>query len=205
MLGGGPADEDPLPDEGLDPHPLPGNAIQNVPFLPPADQLQNNEDEDEGWGHWAMGNNINIENANMPEQNAGLNNLLDAMEAEEIQENLDDQPMQDENSGLTISISSSEGASSNNADILLPPLDEAQQNLEQNPIDQQLVQGQNLIGVGMMNIIEAYQEEEEDVVLNAASPVNGNDFMMEDVNLMEPNEAYLQIGMARTFFFPVQD
>jgi hypothetical protein len=110
----------------MDPHPLLGNAIQNVPFLPPVAQPQNNEEEaDEGWGHWAMGNGPNNGNANMPEQNAGLNNLLDAMEAEEIQENLDDQPMQDENSGLTISISSSEGASSNNADVLLPPLAEA--------------------------------------------------------------------------------
>jgi hypothetical protein len=65
--------------------------------------------------------------------------------------------------------------------------------------------GQNLIGVGLMNIIQAYQDEEEDVVLNAASPVDENDFMMEDVNLLQPNEAHLQIGMAKTFFFPVKD
>jgi hypothetical protein len=69
----------------------------------------------------------------MPEQNDGLNNLIDAMEAEEIQENLDDQPMQEENSGLTVSISSSEGASSNNADFLLPPFAEAQQHLVLDP------------------------------------------------------------------------
>jgi hypothetical protein len=206
MLGGGPADEDPLPDEGMDPHPLPGNVIQNEPFFPHVDQQQNNvEEDDEGWGHWAMGNNINNGNANVHDQNAGLNNLLVAMEVEEIEENLDDLPMPDGNNGLTISISSSKGESSNNDDVLLPPLAEAQQHLEQIPNDQQLVLGQNLIGVGLMNIIQAYQEEEEDVVLNAASPVNGNDFMLEDVNLMEPNEAHLQIGMARTFFFPVQD
>jgi hypothetical protein len=57
MLGGGLADEDPHPDEGMDPHPLPGNAIQNVPFLPPIAQPQNNEEEaDEGWGigPWGM-------------------------------------------------------------------------------------------------------------------------------------------------------
>jgi hypothetical protein len=41
--------------------------------------------------------------------------------------------MQDENSGLTISISSSEGASSNNADVLMSPFAEAQQHLEQDP------------------------------------------------------------------------
>jgi hypothetical protein len=67
------------------------------------------------------------------DQDAGLNNLLQAMEVEQIQENQDDQPMQEENSGLTISISSSEGASSNNAAFLLPPAEEAQQPLVQDP------------------------------------------------------------------------
>jgi hypothetical protein len=33
-----------------------------------------------------MGNGPNNENAIMPDQNVGLNNLLDAMEAEEIHE-----------------------------------------------------------------------------------------------------------------------
>jgi hypothetical protein len=65
--------------------------------------------------------------------------------------------------------------------------------------------GQNLIGVGLMNIIQAYQDDEEDVVLNAANPADENDFMMEDDNLLQPYEAHLQIGMARTFFFPVKD
>jgi hypothetical protein len=92
--------------------------------------------------------------------------------------------MQEENSGLTFNISSSEGASSNNADFLLPPIAEAQQHLVQDPNEQQLAVGQNLIGVGLMNIIQTYQDEEEDVVLNAASPVDENDFMMEDVNLL---------------------
>jgi hypothetical protein len=69
----------------MDPHPLPGNAIQNVPFMPPIAQPQNNEeDADEGWGHWAMGNGLNNGNAILPDQNAGLNNLLDAMEAEKF-------------------------------------------------------------------------------------------------------------------------
>jgi hypothetical protein len=42
------------------------------------------------------------------------------MEAGEIQVDQNDQPMQEENSGLTISISSSEDASSNNVAFLLP-------------------------------------------------------------------------------------
>jgi hypothetical protein len=65
--------------------------------------------------------------------------------------------------------------------------------------------GQNLIGVGLMNIIRAYQDEEEDVVLDAASPNVENDFMLEDVNMLHPNEAHLQIGMVKTYFFLVKD
>jgi hypothetical protein len=28
--------------------------------------------------------------------------------------------------------------------------------------------------------------------------------MLDDVNMVDPNEAHLQIGMARTHFFPVE-
>jgi hypothetical protein len=73
-----------------------------------------------------MGNGPNNGNAMLPDQGAWLNNLIEAMEAEEIHENQEDHPMQEDNSGLTISISSSEGASSNNTDFLLPPAIEAQ-------------------------------------------------------------------------------
>jgi hypothetical protein len=56
LLGGGPADEDPLPDDGVDPHPLPGHALpvpQNPAPVIPA--VQNDPDNLDGWGHWAMG------------------------------------------------------------------------------------------------------------------------------------------------------
>jgi hypothetical protein len=151
----------------------------------PTPQLQNNEDDaEEGWGHWAMGNGLNNDHAMQLDQDVGLNNLLQAIEAEEIQEGQNEQPVQEENSGLTISISSSEGASSNNAAFLLRTAEEAQQPLVQAPNEQQLALGQNLIGVGLMNIIQAYQDEQEDVVLDAASPVERNDFMLEDVNML---------------------
>jgi hypothetical protein len=29
LMGGGPADEDPIPDEGVDPHPMPDDLLQN--------------------------------------------------------------------------------------------------------------------------------------------------------------------------------
>ena len=54
LLGGGPADEDPVPADGIDPHPLPGNIAPA-----PEDQAANMEedngnDADNGWGHWAL-------------------------------------------------------------------------------------------------------------------------------------------------------
>jgi hypothetical protein len=60
LLGGGPADEYPLPDEGVDPHPLPGHALPVPAFIPaPVDNAaadnQDNQEDDGGWGHWAMG------------------------------------------------------------------------------------------------------------------------------------------------------
>ncbi|KAK1610590.1 hypothetical protein QYE76_034263 [Lolium multiflorum] len=55
LLGGGPPDEDPLPDEGVDPHPMPGHALPAPLFPPPQPNVQNNEDAADGWGHWAMG------------------------------------------------------------------------------------------------------------------------------------------------------
>jgi hypothetical protein len=56
MLGAGPPDEDPLPDVGVDPHPLPEHVLQPA-FDPPGPVQQNNpeEEEEDGWGHWAMG------------------------------------------------------------------------------------------------------------------------------------------------------
>jgi hypothetical protein len=56
MLGAGPPDEDPLPDDGVDPHPLPEQV--NQPTFDPPGALQQNipeEEEEDGWGHWAMG------------------------------------------------------------------------------------------------------------------------------------------------------
>ena len=44
LLGGGPPDEDPLPDEGVDPHPLP--AAPFVPDVPQPQQLNQGEEQD---------------------------------------------------------------------------------------------------------------------------------------------------------------
>ena len=44
LLGGGPQDEDPLPDDGVDPHPMPNNVVPVAPPNPP--QLEQAGDDD---------------------------------------------------------------------------------------------------------------------------------------------------------------
>jgi hypothetical protein len=62
LLGGGPPDEDPLPDDGVDPHPLPAALVpQAAPLIPAQDNNEEEEGAEDGWGHWAMGNNIQQE------------------------------------------------------------------------------------------------------------------------------------------------
>jgi hypothetical protein len=61
------------------------------------------------------------------------------------------------------------------------------------------------IGQGLLNLIEAYQDVDEEEVIEADNVNNEEDFILEDVNLLHPNEAHLQIGMVQTHFFPVND
>jgi hypothetical protein len=191
MLGGGPPDEDPLPDVGVDPHPLPEQ--MNQPAFDPTGALQQNipeEEEEDGWGHWAMG----VEQGNaQPMQldpNAGLNNILQAMEVEEIQDNHGDQPIQDEDSALTISLSSSEGTNLvNPANQMVIFGEEVQHPMGQFAEQQAL--GFQQIAQGLLNLIEAYQDVDEDEVIEADNVNDVEDFMLEGVNLLHPNEAHL--------------
>ena len=53
LLAWGPADEDPLADEGVDPHPLP--ALDSEVGIEHAPNNNNNlKEEMVGWGHWAL-------------------------------------------------------------------------------------------------------------------------------------------------------
>jgi hypothetical protein len=108
LLGGGPADEDPLPDEGVDPHPLPGHALPVPAFIPaPVDNAaadnQDNQEDDGGWGHWAMG------------AAEGLPQPMEVEDQAQVQHEemvLDDQhqdpPLLDADSFINLSASSSE-------------------------------------------------------------------------------------------------
>jgi hypothetical protein len=202
LLGGGPADEDPLPENGEDPHPLPNlNHVNPQPPLPNVADQGNDLDDVGGWDHWAMGNNVgnNVDNLAQPmeldaDNNIALNNLLEAAEAEAEELQLNQlSPVQDLNSGITVT--SSEGANSVNnsfaqAAVGFPQL-EVQQPAEHFGL-----------GVGLHNLMNAYHGE--DGGDSDSDNSLGNMFLLDDVNMVDPNEAHLQIGMARTHFFPIE-
>jgi hypothetical protein len=98
LLGAGPQDEDPAPEDGADPHPLP--PVNFVP--PPVQQIGDNME----WGEeqWAP---------NVQQANNNLNNLANA--ADNVEGNAEGLDLQ---SSLTITISLSDGEQLNNIPIL---------------------------------------------------------------------------------------
>jgi hypothetical protein len=70
--------KDPLPGDGVDPHPLPKQVNQQIAFDPYGALQYNNleEEAEKGWGHWAMGNEQGNAQPMQLDQNAGLNNIL---------------------------------------------------------------------------------------------------------------------------------
>jgi hypothetical protein len=194
LIGGGPPDEDPLPDDGVDPHPLPDALVPPAaPFLPaPVEDNEEDAGEDDGWGHWAMGNNPQQEDVNHMEvdlvPNAAFQGLLDAIQAEEM--NLDNPPLADSSSDITYSSGSS--------------------NSSLGAVNQQLVVHAGApvglipfhqMGEGLQNIALAYIEEEEADfddengngmiqqanAENIPDDNNENNFqLLEDVNMVPP-------------------
>jgi hypothetical protein len=47
------------------------------------------------------------------------------------------------------------------------------------------------IGQGLLNLIEAYHDVDEEEVIEVDNVNEEEDFMLEDVNLLHPNEAHL--------------
>jgi hypothetical protein len=183
LLGGVPADEDPLPEDGEDPHPLPN--LQPLNPQPPQNPLpavaeQDDLDDVGAWDHWAMGNDaINVAqpmelDAN---QNLALNNLLDAVEAEEMQM-IHLSPAQALN--IDITIASPEGANSAN--------NPGAQSSDSVQMEVQQPVGDNGLGVGLQNLMNAYHDDGGD---SGSENSMGNMFMLDDINMMNPNEAHL--------------
>jgi hypothetical protein len=181
----------------VDPHPLPAALVPPAAPLIPA-QIDDNEGDEggeDGWGHWAMGNNFQQEDDNHMEvdlaPNAAFQGLLDAIQAEEM--NLDNPPLADSSSDLTYS-SGSSNSSANAANQQLVIHAGAPVGLI--PFHQ--------MGEGLHNIALAYiEEEEEDIddendngviqqanAENIPEANNENNFqLLDDVNMVHPHEA----------------
>jgi hypothetical protein len=135
-----------MPEDGLDPYPLP-----HAPFALPL--VQDNvaeENQDSGDGHWALNDQV------CGNKNEALDNLLLAAENAQVI----NQPPNEDQSSITLTVSISNGANSHNMPMPLglvneeveqQPLQQDNQILDdvnemiQNEIDQQMVNGLVLV------------------------------------------------------------
>jgi hypothetical protein len=156
LLGGGPADEDPLPDDGVDPHPLPGHALPVPQFIPapviPAGQ--DDQVDNEGWGHWAMG-----AQQEQP-QPMEIEQQQPAQQEEMI---LEDQqlgpPLPDTGSMVNVSSSSSESSASFGS---LDAVGQCGGAIDQaSESELQMEQPSLSLGEGLLNILQAYSAQED--------------------------------------------
>jgi hypothetical protein len=173
LIGGGPPAEDPMPNDGGDPHPLPilnAGPINAMAGNIPADE--NAEWED---GHWAFNIGGNVApnaapNAGLgpaPAPNAALQNLFDAMD-EDVQAN---QPLQEDHSNLTVTLSISEGDNSVNIPAGQAAGQEVEQDMEDMFVEEEINNGPVIVqgdlpaanfddfiqlGEGVQNIMLAY-------------------------------------------------
>jgi hypothetical protein len=226
MIGGGPPAEDPMPDDGVDPHPLPIlNAGLDNPMAGNVPADDNAEWED---GHWAFNNGGNaVPNAGLgiaAARNAALQNLFDAMD-EDDQAN---QPLQENHSSLTVTLFISKGDNSVN----IPAGQALGQEVEQDIEDQFVVEENNngpvivqgdfpganfdnfiQLGEGVQNIMLAYYDvdAENPQPQNNPPPADNDalgindDVMFNDNDLVPPEVAHVHVGMALTHFFPIQN
>jgi hypothetical protein len=144
-----PADEDPLPGDGVDPHPLPNEDEQLQQFLPPpvTNEQANEAVEDavveqnagnQGWGHWALPpDNNNMEAEDVP-HNAAVMDLTNAAVPDEmeIQQDLPPPPMEN-NTIYGLSSAAMEN--------------DVTSGLASNDLGQS-----NILGSGLQSILEAY-------------------------------------------------
>lgn len=153
MLGGGPADEDPIPPDNVDPHPLP-NAAQNAHNFHQNAGHNNEEDNDVAdmnveEGHWAW--------QQPPFHNEEHVDAPPAIEQDELiwEEGEKMLPHVEAQSSITTTVSLSDGAFSNN---LLLGNGSEEVNQEQHV---QLQAVGLFIGDGLINLLHAYPVEDD--------------------------------------------
>jgi hypothetical protein len=210
LLGGAPPDEDPLPDEGVDPHPLPGHALPAPIFNPaPVEPfVQDNAEANDGWGHWAMG---------AEQEQPQPMEVEEQFHVQQEEIALDDQeqgpPLLDANSFINVSSSSSEDTTAYipRGSVASPSSFFAQ---AQAAVLEQLFDQPALpLGEGLLNILQAYSAQDDtladvsqdgfvgtsmhDTTSQVLNPLEDNLFLPDSVNLVPPNEAHMQLTLGR--------
>jgi hypothetical protein len=222
-----------MPEDGADPHPLPIQNAGRDNAL--AGNIPDNENDDWEDGHWAFNNGGNVApnaapNADLDPAaapNDALQNLFDAMEEDE-QAN---QHLQEDHSNLTVTLSISEGDNSVNIPAGHAAGQEVEQDLENMFVEEEINNGPVIVqgdlsaanfdnfiqlGEGVQNIMLAYFDIDAENAepqnnphppppVENAVPVNNEDIMFDDNNLVPPEVAHVQVGMALTHFFPVEN
>jgi hypothetical protein len=197
----------------VDPHPLLADMVHPAaPILPMHHDVNGNEEED-GWGHWEMGYNVQQEIENEMEvdlaPNAAFQGLLDAIHAEKM--NVDNSPLIDSSSDITYSSRISNSSFSDNSANQQPFIHDGPMGMLPN----------NQMGEGLMNIENSYIDEEEDEVVgddligvdnqhipgfDQLGENNTNDFqLLDDVNMVPPQATHLIIGKVQTHFYSVTE
>jgi hypothetical protein len=139
--------------------------------------------------------------------NAAFQGLLDAIHAEEMI--LDNPPLADSSSDITFSSGSSNSSYSDNAanqqivvhagiDIGMIPFNqmgERLQNIAQAYLDEE---DEDLAGENGLLLQDNAEEQHEENNENALQ-------LLEDVNMVHPQEAHMIIGRVETHFFPIPE
>jgi hypothetical protein len=215
LLGAGPQDEDPIPDDGIDPHPLPVQPFQPPVIQEPAANAWDNQQVEPFVQHEGVAQN----------QNNAFDDLINAMEMEadlpkNNQANNDVQAI-DNQSSITLTEPFSEGVNSvNNPAVFIQNLEVNQ--LQMVPVDDNVIPGPVIVhgneqglnfnnfmqlGEGVQNImlacLDLEENDESDGDLNDNSEEERSMDLSNDNVLVPPEVAHLQMGFVHTYFFPV--
>jgi hypothetical protein len=180
--------------------------------------VQNDPDNLDGWGHWAMG-----AEQEQPQPMEVEEQQVDHQEEMILEDQHLGPPLLDAGSLVNVSSSSSESSATfDTLSVAGPscgPLDQAQSTLAEQQIDQSSLP----LGEGLLNILQAYSSQDDSLpniteevaagssmlALSSQLLTSADDdmFLPSDVNLASPNEAHLQLtlGRVQTYFSPVPE
>jgi hypothetical protein len=170
---------------------------------------QENEDELDGWGHWAMG--AEPEQLQPMEEDVQQNIQPANQELAEEDNDAMRPPLMEERSVIIISTSSYDESGSDNSvnqgNQFVGPLLQAHDADEANvEVDMNLgLPRYGHLGEGLINILQAYLDEDEEEHILLVDNTNDHFLLPEDVDMVPPDETHLQLYVRRvqSHFFQV--